>query len=218
MKTLAFDTTTNFCSVALLDDRIVQNVFSESLLFGQSEKLIVQINDMLENKQLSIADMDLIAVCTGPGSFTGVRSSIAAARAFGIACPNVTLSGVDAFDIYAASLKDEQKAPCNAVLIETKRDDFYVAYYDNNLKRLQAPKTAFKDEILRDLDKKDVTLIGDGVERFLSLPCNIQIKNTVTLSCPPVENLGFLAVQRYQDHKTLLPKPFYLKSADICVK
>ena len=84
MYTLAFDTTTNFCSIALLKDDKVQDVFSQSLTFGQSELLIVKIKEILDCVNLKASDLDLIAVCTGPGSFTGVRSSISLARAFAL--------------------------------------------------------------------------------------------------------------------------------------
>ena len=104
MWTLAFDTTTNFCSIALFKDNLLKNVFSSEMTFGQSEVLIPEIQKMLQNTGITFQELNLLVVCTGPGSFTGVRSSLSAARAFGLACPNLTLCGINAFDVYAKSI------------------------------------------------------------------------------------------------------------------
>ena len=86
MYTLAFDTTAAACSVILLRDGKTLSRWSRTMEFGQAEVLILQIKNILEEQKLSFSDLGLLAVCTGPGSFTGVRASISAARAFGLNC------------------------------------------------------------------------------------------------------------------------------------
>ncbi len=218
MWILSFDTTTNFCQICLAQDQKLIKRFSSEMTFGQSEVLIPQIKEILDENHLMMPDISLINVCTGPGSFTGVRSSIAVSRAFKLANPSLTLCGVNAFDSYAFDLSYKQISDLNAVIIETKREDFYVAYYDENLKKISTPKTAYKDEIIEDLKHRKVTLTGDGVERFLSLNTGLQIHDVLFAPCPDIFKISLLGFERYQQKRTDFPKPLYLKAADICVK
>lgn len=79
MYTLAFDTTANGVSVLLSKDGRTIDLFQEEMDFGQAEVLIPEIRNTLEAENLQFKDLGLAVVCTGPGSFTGVRSSISAA-------------------------------------------------------------------------------------------------------------------------------------------
>ena len=218
MKTLAFDTTTGFCSVMLTDNQNVRDVFCEPLVFGQSELLMVKIKEMLDAACWHVRDLDLVAVCTGPGSYTGLRSSIAVARSFGLASPKTTIAGVNAFDVYAKGLPADKRADLNAVIVETKREDFYVAYYNKDLKVLEKGKTAFAQDIILDIGNKRVSLCGDGVSRFLSLTNGLNTEHAVCDEKPSVETLGSIASERFAAGSVDFPHPVYLKSADICVK
>ena len=218
MWTLAFDTTTNFCSIALFEDKIKRDLYSAEMTFGQSEALILQIQNMLHKHGLSVQDLGLMAVCTGPGSFTGVRSSIAATRAFGLTNKKMALCGISAFEAYLQATDLSQVKDCVAVIIETKREDFYVAYYGADGHKLEAPKTALFEDIVHDLQNKHVTIVGDGVQRFLSRQTGLHIKNASFDMHPPVDSLALAAIARFENRTIDFPKPLYLKAADICAK
>lgn len=218
MFTLAFDTTTNFCSVALFQDHTLTDKFSQELTFGQSELLMTKIEQILENHNLNIKALDLLSVCVGPGSFTGVRSSVSAARAFGLANPKLSLCGISAFEAYAAALPLSQRSETIAVLIETKREDFYAAYFDQNLKKIASPKSASFEQIVADLSSKSVTFTGDGAARFLTKQTGLHIHEAVFETHPPIEQVALLALDRFKSKTLDFPKPLYLKAADVCVK
>ena len=218
MFTLAFDTTTNFCNVTLFKDQNKTDLSSQEMTFGQSEALIPEIDNMLKRNNLNFQKLDLLAVCTGPGSFTGVRSSVAAARAFGLANKNLALCGISAFDAYAAALSPQERSEVTAVLLETKREDFYVAYFDNALKKIMPPKTAFFEDIVHDLKSKNVTFTGDGAVRFLSKKTDLHIHNAVFETHPSIEQIALLAIRRFNAQSLDFPKPLYLKAADVCAK
>lgn len=218
MYTLAFDTTGNVCSLILLQDNDIVYEFSQECGFGQAETLMLQIQNLLQKKQLQIKDLSTLAVCTGPGSFTGVRSSIAAARSFALACPEVTVCGINAFDAYVSTLSQDELADINAVIIETKREDFYIHYYDRNLHKLEAPSASSYEDIIRRLSGKKTTLIGDGVERFLSRPSGLSLHAVKLCSSLPIEALGRCAINKYNAKTADFPKPLYLKAPDVCVK
>ena len=80
LKVLAIDTATRIGSVALTDGH---TMLGEYLLFvakTHSEKLLALIHQILENTQISLNGVDIIAVSVGPGSFTGLRVGISTAQ------------------------------------------------------------------------------------------------------------------------------------------
>ncbi len=218
MFSLAFDTTVNFCSIALFKDVEKIDIFEQEMDFGQAETLIVKIDEILKRNSLTFKDLSLITVCTGPGSFTGVRSSVSAARAFKLACPDVCVTGVNAFEAYAEDISPDELSEVNAVIIETKREDFYVQYYDKTLKKIIPPSTAFYDDIISFLSSKRVTLTGDGVERFLSRPSGLSLHSIKIKQKTDIEKLALAGIKRYINKTTDFPKPLYLKAPDVCIK
>ena len=220
MLNLAFDTTAAGCSVALLEDDKVLDSFSQSMDFGQSELLIPQIKELMERNGLSFDDLAQLTVCTGPGSFTGVRASISAARSFGIAKPNMQICGVNAFDSYLVSLafSPDEIGFYNVVLIETKRDDFYYQIFDENLKPLTKPSAGMREDIISQLRGKKVTMLGDGDERFLMTPTGLSLHVIKSFGCLPIENVGLCGYKQYLNKRIDFPKPVYLRAPDVCVK
>ena len=104
MYNVAFDTTAAACSIGLMQDDKILDSYVQAMDFGQAEVLIPQIKNLMEKNHISFDELDMITVCTGPGSFTGVRSSISAARAFGLAKPNIQICGANDFDSYVVSI------------------------------------------------------------------------------------------------------------------
>lgn len=220
MLNLAFDTTAAGCSIALFDGDKVLDSFSQSMDFGQSELLIPQIKEMMERNGLSFDDLGQLTVCTGPGSFTGVRAGISAARSFGIAKPKMQICGVNAFDAYLVSLAfaPDEIGFYNVVLIETKREDFYYQIFDANLKPITQPSAGLRDDIIAQLRSKKVTLLGDGVERFLMIPTGLSLHAIKSFGCLPIENVGLCGYKQYLNKRVDFPKPVYLRAPDVCLK
>lgn len=220
MYNLAFDTTAASCSIALLEDDKVLEKYSQSMDFGQAEVLIPQIKVLMEKRNLSFDDLDMVTVCTGPGSFTGVRASISAARAFGLAKPHLKVCGVNAFDAYltALSFAPDEIAFYNVVIIETKREDFYYQIFDSSLKPLTEPDADTKENIIARLRNKKVTMIGDGVERFLMQPTGLSLHCIMAEDYLPIENVGLCGYKQYLRKRIDFPKPVYLRAPDVCLK
>ena len=218
MYTLAFDTTANGVSILLSKDGRTVDSFQEEMDFGQAEVLIPEIRNTLESENLQFKDLDLAVVCTGPGSFTGVRSSISAARAFGLACPNTKIIGVSAFEAYVHGLQPDEVAAINAVIIETKREDFYYQLFDDKKKKITEPSAGTYEEIINQLRGPKITLVGDGVERFLNKPSGLSLHVIKMLNCPPIEDLAACGIHKYQNKIFDFPKPLYLRAPDVCIK
>ncbi len=215
MFTLAYDTTGAQCALILQNDGRTVDRYVEAMDFGQAEALIPQIRIMLERAALRFAELGLLTVCVGPGSFTGVRAGISAARAFAMACPGVTVAGVTAFEAYVRALEPQELAEINAVIIETKRDDYYFQLFDENLKRLTDPAAGTYDNLKDLLRHRKVSLVGDGVERFLARPSGLSLHAIKMLEALPIEQLAAAGLKHYRDKVIDYPKPLYLRAPDV---
>ena len=94
---LAFDTSAAPCAAALLvNGQVTTRV--DAMAKGQAEHLMPMLEDMLGAESLTWQDLDAIGVGVGPGNFTGIRISLAAARglALGLGKPAIGVNGVDA--------------------------------------------------------------------------------------------------------------------------
>lgn len=215
MYTLSFDTTGSACGIILQNENQTISKFEHMMDFGQAEVLIPQIKQMLEGAGLSFKELGAVFVCVGPGSFTGVRSSISAAKVFKLAVPSLILSGVSAFDAYIQSFDESEIAEKNAVIIETRREDFYVQIFDKHLKKATTPAAMLHDDIIALLKGRLVSLVGDGVERFLSTPSGLNIHAIKMFDYLPVELLAAAGKQALSAKMINFPKPLYLRSPDV---
>lgn len=219
MYNLTFDTTGSSCSIVLKKDDEIIDIFEKSMDLGQSEELMIQIKNILQNNSLTFADIGALFVCVGPGSFTGVRSSISAARVFSIACPDLKVGGVSAFDAYINTMTTDETADINAVIIETRRDDFYIQIFDKNLNKISEPCALDRVAIIEKLKNFGcaVSMVGDGVERFLSLPSGLCLKSIKIRDCLPVKVLAQTGLKQLKDKKINYPKPLYLRAPDVSI-
>ena len=96
---LAFDTSAAHCAAALLSgDGTTLVAHHESMARGQAERLMVLLEEVLDEAGCVWGDLGAFAVGVGPGNFTGIRISVAAARglALGLGVPAVGVSGLEA--------------------------------------------------------------------------------------------------------------------------
>ena len=129
MNLLAIDTALDRCSVGLaLAGRPAASV-SETIGRGHAERLFGMIAGVMDEAGLEFAALGRIAVTVGPGSFTGVRVGIAAARGFALVtgCPVAAIGTLDALAEAARALAGP--IPVMAVL-DARRDDVYAQAFD----------------------------------------------------------------------------------------
>lgn len=218
MYTLAFDTTGNGCYIALLKDDKISKISEQDMDYGQAEVLLPEIQTLLTKERITFQNINLVVVCTGPGSFTGVRSSVSAARTFGLADEKLALTGVSSFEGYIHMLSADEIADLNAVIIETKREDFYCQIYDSHFNKITEPSSGMREEIINQLRGKKVSLIGDGVERFLSTPSGLSLHAIRLERHLDIESIAYAGLKKFLEKKTDYPKPLYLRAPDVSIK
>lgn len=94
---LAFDTSGPYCAAALLSGDAVISQTIEEMKKGQAERLMFLLEELQQLHGLAYADLDALAVGTGPGNFTGIRIGVSAARglALGLGIPAYGVNGFE---------------------------------------------------------------------------------------------------------------------------
>ena len=118
---LAFDTSAAHCAAAVVSGNRILAQRVEQMDKGQAERLMPLLDEVLAEAQVTYAGLSAIGVGTGPGNFTGVRISVAAARglALGLGIPAI---GVTGFEALASGLPDDA-----VVLLDARRGALWVA-------------------------------------------------------------------------------------------
>lgn len=106
MLCLGLDTTGQYCSAALVDGETVLARVSQKIGTGHAEILGPMVQTLLIQAKISVNQIDKIAVCVGPGSFTGLRVGLSFAK--GLALPhNIPLVGISALEVWAKARDPE---------------------------------------------------------------------------------------------------------------
>jgi tRNA threonylcarbamoyladenosine biosynthesis protein TsaB len=136
MNTLAIETSTDICSVAVLSNEEVLNEKSLKVKTGHSGTILHVIDDVLTLSGLGKKDINLIAAGLGPGSFTGIRIGIATAKglAFALDCE---IRGVSTLDAVAANAPETglQIMP----VLDARKGEIFCALYGSDRHRLSEP-------------------------------------------------------------------------------
>ncbi|QBF33609.1 tRNA (adenosine(37)-N6)-threonylcarbamoyltransferase complex dimerization subunit type 1 TsaB [Thalassococcus sp. S3] len=124
---LAFDTSAAHCAAALMSGDTLLATDKGDMARGQAEHLMPMLQTMLKTQQRDWTDIDLIAVGVGPGNFTGIRISVAAARglALGLGIPTMAVS---TFEVMRGPTSPHDKAP-QLVSIKGSRDSLYLQLF-----------------------------------------------------------------------------------------
>ena len=125
MKLLAVDTALGACSVAVLDgDQILAHRFEE-MARGHAEALAPMVEAAMQKAGLNFAELDRLAVTTGPGTFTGQRVGLAFMRGLKVALKK-PLIGVTTLEAMAFATGAERAAAIH----DAKRDEAYLLLWD----------------------------------------------------------------------------------------
>lgn len=126
-RILAFDTTSEACSAALSTE---QGVFSRSEIMprGHTRRLLPLLDELLGQAALQLSDLDAIAYCRGPGSFTGIRiaAGVAQGLAYGVNRPLIPVSTLACL---AQGVYREQGGEVVLSAIDARMDEVYWGVY-----------------------------------------------------------------------------------------
>ncbi len=160
MLILALDTTTAAGSVALADHAEVLEIAALDPSQPVATRMPADLIALLERHAVALTRIDLFAVATGPGSFTGLRIGIATMQGLALARQR-PLIGVSAFDALASFVAE----PYVSVWIDAWRGEVYAAEYANQIP-VQPPMVGSPDRVLAATRHRDAVFIGDAAMRY----------------------------------------------------
>ncbi len=139
MNLLAFDTALGACSTVVWQEGSVRARRSQQRKRGHAEALMPMIEAVMAECALDFAALDRIAVTVGPGTFTGIRIGLAAARGLGLAV-GVPVLGLTTLESVAAGARAEVREDESLlVALDARRGEVYCQAFDAKLRALGEP-------------------------------------------------------------------------------
>ena len=167
---LAIDTATSAGSVAVSADDSILALRTFQAPREHSRRLFPEIDRALDDAGGQRGQIGAVAVTIGPGSFTGLRIGLSAAKGLCMAL-EAPLVGLSTLEVLAARVPWCRLPVC--VALAARRDEVYTAAFDTSLGRprpLSPERLANQAELVAEWNGRDVLFTGDGLDRSPDLP------------------------------------------------
>mgnify|MGYP001766538524 CR=1 FL=1 len=163
MRILAIDTALPAASACVLESGADEPLAIESMPMerGHAEALMPLIDRVVSRIDGGFSALDRVAVTVGPGSFTGIRVGVAAARAISLAC-DIPVVGVSTLAALAAPLILESTGGVVAAAIDARHGNLFLAAFVSGGRVLVAPRVASLREAVRVLGAGPIRAAGSG--------------------------------------------------------
>jgi tRNA threonylcarbamoyladenosine biosynthesis protein TsaB len=215
MLILAIDTALDACAAGVLDTEAGRLIAQESLPMkrGHAEALMPLIARVIKASGVGFAALDRIAVTTGPGSFTGLRVGLSAARGIALAADKPVV-GVTTLTAYAAPIVNKGGEHPVISAIDARHDHVYLQVVAGNGSSLVWPRVAPIAEALEAARFGAPHLVGNAArilaERWpADAPPPVQVD---THAAPDIIWVGWLGAAVSPD--TAPARPYYLRAPD----
>jgi tRNA threonylcarbamoyladenosine biosynthesis protein TsaB len=211
---LSLDATTTVCSVALHrnGDLLASEFISE--LRAASSRLMMATQELLKNSGLNAADLDAVAVSSGPGSYTGLRIATSAAKGICVAL-NIPLLAVNSLKVMAWPIIQQGIADLYCPMIDARRMEVYCCLFDGAGAEISPIEAKILDvESFKNyLNQSKIAFFGDGSQKFKVITNHPNALFVEDIH-PHARHLGTLAAQKFangqfEDVETF--EPYYLK-------
>ncbi|MDD3739020.1 MAG: tRNA (adenosine(37)-N6)-threonylcarbamoyltransferase complex dimerization subunit type 1 TsaB [Lentimicrobiaceae bacterium] len=216
---LSIETATNVCSTSIIRDNEVVISKHDHLPNTHAKNLMLFIQKIIDESNISLNDLDAVAVSEGPGSYTGLRIGFSSAKGFCYALdiPLITVSTLKgiAFSakqqfIKTGNIEDYKLIP----MIDAGRMEVYTAVYNQNLITETEPHPLILNEnSFENINNKTLVFAGNGCNKFSKIVSKSNYVFFDDISCN-AETIGLIAQEKYrlkQFADTAYSEPFYLK-------
>jgi tRNA threonylcarbamoyladenosine biosynthesis protein TsaB len=210
---LNIETATTNCSVSLSKEGETFALQEDnSKQYSHAERLHLYIDDLLKQNNIKPTELDAIAVSKGPGSYTGLRIGVSAAKGlcFSLDKPLISVSTLEA-------LARQVKAEDGLIvpMLDARRMEVYSAVFDASFNTVREIEAQILDEhaFASYLEKGKVYFIGNGVEKTKTL---ITHENAVFIEdkLPSANEMSVIANNKHQNgdiENVAYFEPYYLK-------
>ncbi len=215
MLILAIDTALDACAAAVVDTRNAKVIAQESQAMkrGHAEALMPLIARVMKESGVGFDALGRIAATTGPGSFTGLRVGLSAARGIGLAAAKPVV-GVTTLTAYAAPVVSEHGEHPVIAAIDARHDHVYLQVVSSDGGSLVTPRVAPIEEALAASQFGAPHLVGNAAEMIAArwpkdAPPPFKIEPR---PAPDIIWVAWLAAA--VDPAVATPRPFYLRAPD----
>ncbi|MFP4313951.1 MAG: tRNA (adenosine(37)-N6)-threonylcarbamoyltransferase complex dimerization subunit type 1 TsaB [Alphaproteobacteria bacterium] len=217
---LAIDSAVRGCGVCVYDTKSPSQSVRRHIDVsrGQAETLIPLVEESMQKSGIGFEQIGLMACTRGPGSFTGVRVGISAAKSYALAL-SIPLIGVSTLELMARQYYNKQEATPNhlCVLLESKRTEFYCQIFEGNGEAQSAPAALSAQDIGK-LCAQDTVFIGDGFARFSKeMDSDFSGQYVEGFEYPDPFILAEMGFECFQNDQNISESiaPLYLRNADV---
>jgi tRNA threonylcarbamoyladenosine biosynthesis protein TsaB len=210
---LNIDTAVVSASLCLAKDDQVLKLKVNPSQKDHASWLHVAIKDMMEEAGLSLKELDAIAVSSGPGSYTGLRVSMATAKGlcYALQKPLITVSTLKMMAVAAIDASTDLLCP----MIDARRMEVFTAVYDHSLVEILSPvniileKESFKEQ----LHTSSILFFGNGSEKFKSLVTDSNaVFQNLEANAEHMTGLSFSQFEKKEFADLAYAEPYYGKA------
>lgn len=210
---LNIETSTTNCSVSLSKEGetlVLKEDYNSN--YSHAESLHVFIDDVIKSAKIKLSEIDAIVVSKGPGSYTGLRIGVSAAKGlcYSLDKPLISVSTLESLS-HQVYIEKGFIVP----MLDARRMEIYSAVIDANHHQIREIQAQILDEsaFIDYLENDKVYFIGNGVEKTKTI---VKHKNAVYIEnkLPSANEMGTLAFEKYKNNDfedVAYFEPFYLK-------
>lgn len=218
---LCLETATSICSVALINNSTIRGIRESSIDKSHASLLTVFIQELLEENMLSATDLDAVAISKGPGSYTGLRIGVSAAKGicYGTGIPLIAVSTLESmFRSFITEYQGtgaENKDTLFCPMIDARRLEVYSSVFNYEGREIREVEAEIIDERSYEkmLDRGKIVFFGNGADKCGDI---IKHKNAVfaygfrlTATGMALPALKAFSEKKFED--TAYFEPYYLK-------
>ena len=211
---LGIETATKNCSIALFSDGIViaeKEHISDD--YTHAEQLTLFIKDVIDLANITLNNVDAVALSMGPGSYTGLRIGTSTAKGLCYAL-DIPLIAISTLKAMAFAMAKNMNSAIYCPMIDARRMEVFSGLYDVNIKQIRGVQADVVDEnTYAEFLRNEILFFGDG-----SLKCQeiVSHKNAKFVEgiYPSAKNLGILAKEKFENkdfEDVAYFEPYYLK-------
>lgn len=215
---LNIETATKNCSVALAKEG--KTILSKEIAeegYSHAERLHVFIEEIIQESVITFNDLSAIAVSQGPGSYTGLRIGVSAAKGLCYAL-NIPLIAVDTLQVLASQARVSEGLI--VPMIDARRMEVYSAIFNPNLENQRATAAEIITENSFEDFQETLYFVGDCAEKCQSVLTKgnfIFLENTKYPSAKEMSMLSFIKFKKSDTVDVAYFEPYYLKDFMITI-
>ena len=216
---LNIETATKNCSVSLSKNGqtvAIKEISEEQ--FNHAEKLHLFVKEVLASERILLADLNAIAVSKGPGSYTGLRIGVSAAKGLCYAL-NIPLIAVDTLAVLAEKIS--VKSGIIVPMIDARRMEVFTQMFDKDLNVLSTAEALIVDETAFADITEEIHLIGDGALKCKTVLTDAKFIFHEDVIYPSANDMSRLSHEKYIKNNfedVAYFEPYYLKDFMLTTK